>query len=805
MTPTTETTPLTKWTVPTTTPHGPRQPLLPAEPRRESVRDGVGTNARRPDGIPKVKGEFAYSSDLWAEGMLHGATVRSPHPYARIVRIDTSPAKAIEGVRSVLTHEDVPGAKTYGMEHADQPVLAWDIVRYHGEAVAIVAAEDPETARRAADAVVVEYEVLEPVVDVEYAIGGDAPELHEGTGNVTRHVHIHTGDQAPTAPVVVRGRYEMGMQDQAFLGPESGLVIPAEDGGVDIYVATQWMHTDRDQVAPCLGLSAEQVRITLAGVGGAFGGREDLSMQAHASMLALATQRPVRMVYSREESFFGHIHRHPAWMEYEHGATEDGTLVYVKVRVLLDGGAYTSSSTAVASNAARFALGPYVVPNATIDATVAYTNNPPCGAMRGFGAVQVALGHEGQMDRLAAKLGMDPVELRIINAMRQGDRLPTGQVVENPAPVRELLEAVRDAPRRELAPVATREVGAGGGLDIRQLPGGAANTTHGEDVRRGVGYGVGFKNVGFAEGFDDYSTARVTLSRGADGPIVSVHHAAAEVGQGLVTICMQIGRTELPVGPCVVLPADTQVGSAGSSSASRQTYMTGGAVKQSAELVRAELLDRAAAHTSVAREGMRLDDDGTIRDAAGEVIVADVSELLSTPIEVEREFRHKRTFPLDPETGQGDADVQFAFAAHRAVVDVDAGLGIVRVLDMATAQDVGKAMNPQQLEGQIEGGTSHGVGLALMEEIQVVNGTVRNPSFTDYLIPTTLDMPTVQMTILELGDPEAPYGVRGVGEPPSISSTPAIAAAVRDATGIDLIRVPIRPDDIVFGSPPAVD
>jgi CO/xanthine dehydrogenase Mo-binding subunit len=228
--------------------------------------------------------------------------------------------------------------------------------------------------------------------------------------------------------------------------------------------------------------------------------------------------------------------------------------------------------------------------------------------------------------------------------------------------------------------------------------------------------------------------------------------------------------------------------------------MTGGAVKQSCELVRRQLLDRAAAHAGVARDGLRLADDGTVRDAGDAVVVDDVTVLLASPIEVEEVYRHRQTFPMDSQTGQGDADVQFAFAAHRAVVDVDAGLGIVRVLDMATAQDVGKAMNPQQLEGQIEGGTSHGVGLALMEEIQVVDGKVRNPSFTDYLIPTVLDMPTVQMTILELGDPEAPYGVRGVGEPPSISSTPAIAAAVRDATGVAISRVPIRPDDIVFGS-----
>jgi len=777
----------------------PQQPLTPAEPhRRSDARDGgVGTSARRPDGIPKVKGEFAYSSDLWAEGMLWGATVRSPHPYARIVKIDLTRAAAMEGVRCVLTHSDVPGRANFGMEHADQPVLAGDIVRYHGEPVAIVAADDPETARRAVEAAVVEYEVLDPVVDAELAISGAAPELHAGTGNITRHVRIQCGDAtAMRAPVVVTGSYEVGMQDQAFLGPESGLAIPAEDGGVDLYVATQWMHVDRDQVAASLGMTPDMVRLTLAGVGGAFGAREDISMQIHASMLALATKRPIKMSYSREESFFGHVHRHPAKMEYEHGATADGDLVYVKVRVVLDGGAYASSSTAVASNAARFALGPYEVPNAIINSTVAYTNNPPCGAMRGFGAVQVAVGHEAQMDKLAAALDMHPIDLRIRNAMSEGSRMPTGQVIHNPAPVRELLESVRDAPHREVAEADERMLD--GAIDIRTLPGGAANTTHGEGVRRGVGYGVGFKNVGFAEGFDDHSTARVTLARGVDGPIVSVHTAASEVGQGLVTVLMQIARTELPCGEAIVLPADTQVGSAGSSSASRQTYMTGGAVKQACELVRAELLERAATQLDTPVGHLELAANGTVCDATGAVVVEDVSALLAEPISIEREYRHRPTFPLDPETGQGDADVQFAFAAHRATVDVDTELGIVRVLDMATAQDVGKAMNPQQLEGQIEGGTSHGVGLALMEEIQVVGGKVRNPSFTDYLIPTILDMPTVQMEILELGDPEAPYGVRGVGEPPSISSTPAVAAAVRAATNAPITRVPIRPDDVVF-------
>jgi CO/xanthine dehydrogenase Mo-binding subunit len=712
-----------------------------------TIRDGVGQSVRRPDGIPKVKGEFAYSSDMWANEMLWGATLRSPHPRARIRGIELGAALAVTGVRAVLTHADVPGRKTYGLEHHDQPVLAFGEVRYQGEPVAIVAADHPETARRAASRIEVEYEVLAPLTDPHAALDPETPPLHPG-GNVLRHVHIEHGPEPGEADVVVTGEYAVGMQDQAFLGPESGLAVPAEDGGVDLFISTQWLHVDRDQVAASLDLPLDKVRFTLAGVGGAFGGREDVSMQIHACLLALHTGRPVKMVYGREESFFGHVHRHPARMRYEHGASADGRLAYVKAWILLDGGAYASSSTAVCSNAASFACGPYAVPSARVDSYVVYTDNPPCGAMRGFGAVQTCFAHEAQMDKLAAALDMDPVALRRINAMETGTSMITGAPVDCPAPVDELLRRVRERPLPE----------DGGGV-----PGGIANVTRGEGVRRGVGYAVGFKNIGFSEGFDDYSTARVRLSEAGGEPLVEVHTAAAEVGQGLVTVLGQIARTELGVENVLVLPADTQVGSAGSSSASRQTHMTGGAVQAACRAVREEWERR------------------------GEI---------GAGIEAVREYRHRPTQPLD-ERGQGDAHVTFAFAAHRAVVDVDTELGLVRVVEIATAQDVGRAMNPLAVEGQIEGGIAQGLGLALMEEIQVVDGQVRNASFTDYLIPTVLDMPPVELDVLELGDPESPYGLRGVGEPPTISSTPAVVAALRDATGRPLARVPVRPDDIV--------
>jgi xanthine dehydrogenase D subunit len=756
--------------------------------------EAVGDSATRPDGVLKVTGEFAYSSDLWADDMVWGVTLRSPHPRARIRGIDVSGALAVPGVHAVLTHEDVPGEKFYGLEHRDQPVLAIDQVRYQGEPVALVAADHPETARRARDRIRVDYEVAEPLTDARRAaLDPSYPRVHED-GNVVRHQPIRVGDMERArelAEVVVRGEYEVGMQDQAFLGPESGLAVPAEDGGVDLYIATQWLHVDQEQIAPCLGLPAARVRLTLAGVGGAFGAREDLSMQIHACLLALRTGRPVKIVYGREESFFGHVHRHPARMRYEHGATRDGRLVYVDAEIILDGGAYASTTSAVTGNAASLGVGPYEVPNVRLDAYGVYTNNPPCGAMRGFGAVQACFAYESQMDRVAEACGLDPVEVRIRNAVGEGSRLATGQVVDMPAPLTAMLEDAREFP---VPPPAARD----GRADIRDLPGGVSNTTHGEGVRRGVGYAIGIKNICYSEGFDDYSTARVRLETAGGEPAVLVHTAAAEVGQGLVTLQAQIARTELGVRRVAVAPADTSVGSAGSSSASRQSYMTGGAVKAACEAVRNRVIKLAEERLGRPLAGASLR-DGRITGPDG-LAVASLAEVLAgRAVEETREFRHRRTTTLDPLTGQGDSHVQFAFCVHRAVVDVDVELGLVKVVELAVVQDVGRILNPIALEGQIHGGSAQGLGLALMEEIQVSGGTVRNPSFTDYLIPTILDVPPMRTRILENADPYAPYGLRGAGEPPTLSSTPAIVAAVRAATGLPLTRIPVRPEHISGG------
>jgi CO/xanthine dehydrogenase Mo-binding subunit len=723
----------------------------------------VGDLVPRVDAPPKVTGEFAYASDLIVPGMLWGHTLRSPHAHARIRSIDITEAVTMAGVHAVLTHDDVPGLKTYGLEFSDQPVLAIDRVLYHGEPVALVAAEHPEQARRAAARIVVDYEPLEPVADMERAT--EQVDLHaekptRGHGyreddrpNVVRHMVIRHGDPDVTGEVSVEGVYEVGIQDQAFLGPESGLAVPDGEGGIDIYVATQWLHVDRAQVAPCLGLELAQVRIHLAGVGGAFGGREDLSMQVHGALLALHTGRPVKIVYNREESFTGHVHRHPAKIWCEHRASRAGKLVCVRMRILLDGGAYASSSTAVTSNAASFAVGPYETANALIESTSVYSNNPPCGAMRGFGAVQTAFAAEAQMDKLAAALDIDPVELRLLNALRPGDVLPTGQTITGSMPVAETIRAAA-----ALEPPAAEELPR----DPLRLPGGAGNTTRGEGVRRGVGFAVGFKNIAYSEGFDDYCAARVVLH--PDGS-ADVHCAAAEVGQGVTGVILQVARTELGFDDVRVAAGQTAtVGSAGSASASRMTWMAAGAV-------------RDACHAALEEQARRPGEE----------------------IDVERIYRHPRTTPLDPENGQitGErAHVAFATCAMKVVAEVDVELGLTRIVWIGAAQDVGKAVNPQQVEGQIEGGTAQGLGLALMEEIKTRDGLITNASFTDYLIPTTLDMPPVQSVLIEDPEPDAPYGVKGVGEAPTVVSTAAIVSALRAATGRPLVRVPVTPDDI---------
>jgi len=734
-------------------------------PQRTTTTQGVGESAQRPDGVPKVTGNFAFASDLSATGMLWGATLRSPHAHAAITKLDIGPALTVPGVAAVLTLDDVPGHKTYGLEVADQPVLCDGTVRFWGEPVAIVAAETPQDARAGVRAIAVEYDVLPALTDAAQA---------ETAGDIFRTINVRRGDPTSRGTVVVEGVYEVGMQDQAPLGPESGLAIPDGAGGVDLYVATQWSHTDHEQIAASLGTTDDAVRVHLSGIGGAFGAREDVSLQIHLCLLALQTGRPVKMVYDRSESFVGHVHRHPAQLWYRHEATETGELVNIEAKLLFDGGAYTSSSPAVIANATYFAVGPYRCDNVSIDGIMVRTNNPPCGAMRGFGAVQSCFAYEGQMDKLAAAIGVDPLDLRKRNALRPGDPMPTtGQIVETSLPTERLIDELRAMPD-------AAQLEASHPL---HLPGGTGLTTEPAHVTRGTGYAISIKNLAFSEGFDDYTEVRVVITAAG----VEVHTAAAEVGQGLVTVCQQIARTVLGIGSVSVHFDDTsQIGSAGSTSASRQTQMTGGGVEAASQALLTEVLS--------AFDADRLDDNGAWR---GGELVATLEEIAdSGPNTHHIRFRHPPTETAD-EHGQGNLHVDFALAGHRATVDVDTELGLVRVVTIDTVQDVGKVLNPAALLGQVEGGIMQGVGLGMMEELIIEDGVMKNPNFTDYLLPTFADAPEVHARFIEEPSSFGPFGAKGAGEPPTISSTAAVAAAIADAIGRRIDRVPVRPDDII--------
>ena len=744
-------------------------------------RDVLGTSALRPDGVAKVTGEFSFSSDMRAENMLWGATLRSPHPYARVTSIDTTKALLIAGVHAIITAEDVPGKLTYGLISSDQPVFAKDVVRYMGEPIAAVAADHPETCRRALAAIVVEYEVMTPLVDAELAILPTTPPIHPD-GNLIRHQRIIHGDSNATAEIIVEGNYTIGMQDQAFLGLEAAMAFPDPGAqGVELHIATQWLHEDRGQIAACLNLPENNVRLVLGGVGGAFGAREDISLQVHCCLLALRTGRPIKMQYSREESFFGHVHRHPATVWMRHHANRSGKIVKIEARMVFDGGAYTSTSPAVLINGITHTQGPYQCDNAVVDGYAVRTNNPPCGAMRGFGVVQACFAHEGQMDKIAEACGISPVEVRLVNAMHTGDKIITGQTMESVAPVE---RCIRETDAIPLPPPMPDLV------DALELPGGSGLTAERKNIVRGIGWGVSMKNLMYSEGFDDYATARCTLSNG----VASLKFATSEVGQGFVTLAPQIARSVLGVDQVVQEVSDTQIGSAGSTSASRQTWMSGGAVDGACRLVRERMFEHVGKLHNI--DPIRLLIDGTdVVDSIGDFRISVVDATEGVTFSETFEHHHRKTEDLD-ENGQGNCHVAFAFVAHRAVVDVDCDLGLVKVVQIATAQDVGKVLNPLSALGQLEGGIAQGLGLAVMEEIVLENGKVRNPSFTDYLLPTALDAPTVVAVMIEEPEPQAPLGAKGIGEPPCISVTPAIVAAIRAATGKALLRVPVRPQDI---------
>ncbi|WP_217197738.1 xanthine dehydrogenase family protein molybdopterin-binding subunit [Streptomyces buecherae] len=745
---------------------------------------GLGVSVPPLDSIAKTQGVFPYAADLWAEGLLWAAVLRSPHPHARIVSIDTTAAAAMPGVRTVVTHADVPGDAAHGRKVLDRPVFAAELVRHHGEPIAAVAADHPDTARLAAAAIAVEYEVLDPVTDPEQAFSAEP--LHPD-GNLIRHIPLSYGDPSVVGDVIVEGVYRIGRQDPAPIGAEAGLAVPRPDGGVELYTASTDPHADRDLAAACYGLPPELVKVVVTGVPGAMGEREDAGMLLPLGLLALRTGHPVKLAATREESFLGHAHRHPTLLRYRHHADAEGTLLKVEAQILLDAGAYADTSADALAAAVSFACGPYVVPHAFVEGWAVRTNNPPSGHVRGEGAMQVCAAYEGQMDKLAAKLGLDPAELRMRNVMATGDLLPTGQTVTCPAPVADLLTAVRDEPLPALP---------GDDADADEgewpLPGGPDGAGDPQAVRRGVGYGLGMVHMLGAEGTDEVSTATVKVQ----GSVATVVCAAVETGQGFSTLARQIVQETLGVEEVHIAPVDTDQPPAGPAARGRHTWVSGGAVERAAKMVRTQLLQPLAHKFGMSTELLTIA-DGKITSYDGVLSTTVAEALEGKELWATAQCRPHPTEPLD-DSGQGDAYVGLAFCAIRAVVDVDVELGAVRVVELTVAQDVGRALNPRQLRARIEAGVTQGIGAALSENLRTSRGIVRHPDLTGYALPTALDVPDIKIVkLIEERDVVAPFGAKAVSAVPVVTSPAAIASAVRAATGRPVGRLPIRPQSAV--------
>jgi len=736
---------------------------------------GVGTSRQRPDASAKVRGEFVYAPDLHEEGMLWGATLRSPHPFARVVRMDLAPARTMPGVHAVLGAWDVPDNR-FGAVNPDQPVLADDYVRYVGEPLAIVAADDAEAARRALAAVKVEYEPLVPITDPLDALA---------KGKIHRHLKYTHGDPAAEGEVQVEGEFLTARQDHSFMAPDAGLARPDGRGGVEIIGATQWVHADRAQIAAALGLPQEKVLVRNVGVGGSFGGRVSMTWQIHGALLAMHTGRPVKFRYSRQEAFHARYHRHPSRIWIRHHAMRDGTLVKLEARLVYEGGPYSHTSAAGIGNGSTLIQGPYHVPNAIVEGWAVATNNGMCGPLRGFGVVQAIFACESNLDRLARELHIDPIELRLKNALAHGDRWIFNQAQDRPTPVRELIEACRAMP---LPPPLQEE-----GKEVHpvRLPGGIATPTRPQHVRRGIALCAAAKNVCLSEGAPVNSTAMVTLRDG----VATIDCAAAEVGQGFVTIARQIVQSTLGVSRVELNEADTNMPAAATTDGSQQTVTSGTVVEIAARTVKERFLRFYAREHDLDVNNLDLKDDFVI-DKTGKRLASIEEAGMGLIFRATERFDQRTTRPVDDQSTDDPVHVTFAFSANRCVADVDVELGLVKVVQMDVAQDIGFVVNPVQAHGQVEGGSVQGMGLALMEHLKAEGGHLLNANWRSYHIPTIVDAPVINSQFLCHPEPDYPFGWKGMGELPHVQAPPAVLAAVRAATGLELPAAPATPETV---------
>ncbi len=756
----------------------------------------VGRPLVRPDAVAKVTGSAIFADDLAFEGMLFGATLRSAHAHAKVLSIQTDAAAAVPGVVAVLTHRDVPGNERHGLVEHDWPVFAGGVnpARYFGDPIALVVAESLETARNAIDLIDVKYDILPAVTDPVEARTEHSPVLHPDrpTGNLLKHIAVRHGDVDDgfaKADVVVEQTYRTPRTEHAFMEPECSVAVPAgydaDHATLTIYVGSQIPYSDRSQVADSLAMAETDVRIRGTVMGGGFGGKEDIAAQIHAALAARATSRPVKILYDREESLRFHPKRHATQIRIKTGATREGRIVAVEAELYGDSGAYASLGEKVMTRATTHATGPYAVENAKIDCYAMYTNNAPCGAFRGFGVTQSAFAVESTMDLLAEKLGVDPVELRMKNAMRVGTVTATGQVLRESVGLVECLQKVTDDIRvwhEENAPNADSF------WESHRVGG----------KRLGWGIAAGYKNTGLGGGAPDRAEAEVEVF--ADGR-AAVRTSSAEMGQNLIGVLAACVAEELglPFADVEVLVMDTDLTpDGGPTTASRQTFVSGNAARYAARDIAGRVREAVATRAGGDASCIVLRDGSVARGSDVLMSLAEAVTLLEgagEPTRVRHVYEAPKTQPLG--TG-GDMHFAFSFAVHAALVSVDVETGEVAVEKVVAAHDVGRAVNPLSLTGQLEGGIVMGLGNALTEHYIEHDGIPWTRRLGQYKMPNITMMPEITNHIVEHPVTEGPYGAKGVGEISSIPISPAIASGVFNAVGVRCLALPLDQDALLL-------
>jgi CO/xanthine dehydrogenase Mo-binding subunit len=753
----------------------------------------IGESVRRVDALGKVTGETLYPGDINFPNQAYMKILFAQRPHAVIRKLDTTKAEALDGVIAVFTAKDVP-VNEYGLIMPDQPVLCGpgsskpysDRVRFIGDQVAIVVAETEEIAMQGRDLIEVEYEDLPVITDPLEARMPSAFVLHpERDSNIFCHYRIRKGDVEVAfsqAEVIIENEYRTPAQEHAYLQPEAGLSYIDEQGRITVEVAGQWTHEDQHQIAHALDLPQDRIRVIYPAIGGAFGGREDMSIQI---VLALATwrlhqkgiDRPVKIIWNREESIIGHHKRHAYIIKTRWGAMKDGKVVAAEVEVVADGGAYAYTSTKVMGNATLMCTGPYEIPHVKVDSYAVYTNNIPGGAFRGFGGPQGAFAAESQMNHLAETLGLDSVEVRMRNVLRDDTLLSVGSPLPKGVSLPEVIQAAavkagwQETPDGWSSPKSQPVSDLpNAGIKQTQIQEGSlfSNTQAIEPhLKRGIGFACSYKNVGFSFGFPERCWAAIELHGGTEIERVIARHAGADVGQGAHTVFAQMAAESVgvPLEKVELVVSDTAMtGDSGSASASRMTFMAGNAIKGAAD---------------IALEKWRNED----RPAIGEFI-----------------YNPPRTTPFDPETGQCNPNFAYGYVAQAVLVEVDTETGHIRIVDVICADDVGRALNPQQIEGQIEGAVVQAAGYVVLENFIQKDGYVLTPHLSTYLIPSVLDIPErVHSLIIEYPDPIGPWGVRGMAEMPFLPLAPAVISAVHDATGVWFNEFPLIPERVLMG------